>query len=274
MDVGIIYHHDTESTKARSTSYRNEDSESTQARSGDVLCKEKVNMNNSHSFQHQPSKKMYYCYLCMQYERADSLKRHFEQKHSDALGNENRKGECKVMKQGGPQYPWFTTRKDQQQGEADKQTCKETVIEDVKQEKTEKESEVKTENESDELIWVDVLTNMYHQTKDKYCESVNSYMMKGMNAKEAEQAAKHEMLDIHEKLLRNTFVRVLVIAHILKQTNILDEDKREVCRLGKRKARAVFKNAVEKNTLFPETLDSQQNDEDEPAWKKKRTLFG
>ena len=116
------------------------------------------------------------------------------------------------------------------------------------------------------------MTDVYLQTEERFNAIGDEHRMNGMDE---QIAVKREMLDIHEKLLKNTFMRVLVIAHELKQTDIFDEVKKEVCRLRKRKVHDAFKTAVEENTSFRELLeiDALVDDEDEPAWKKKMTLF-
>ena len=59
------------------------------------------------SFQHWQN--MHYCYLCMEYVRADCLKHQIKEKHPDAFGNEW--GIRKDIQR--PIHTWWNTRKDQ-----------------------------------------------------------------------------------------------------------------------------------------------------------------
>ena len=201
---------------------------------------------------------MYECSVCSNtFTRKDSLKRHIQTKHDE--------------KDKWPKRTWA-----EQHEEAMKETRPE--YDELKKNYESAEEVDQSSEDSDcesEPIWDDMIKDVYLQTDKRFDEIAEELRMRGMDEEKVQNAAKLEMLDIHEKLLKKTFMRVLVVAHDLKQTNIFDEVKKEMCRLRKRKVHDAFRKAVDKNTSFRELLeiDAQEDDEEGLAWQKKMTLF-
>ena len=73
-----------------------------------------------------------------------------------------------------------------------------------------------TSDENDEPIWEDMF-NVYLQTEERYYEISDAHIKNGMDEEKAGKAAKREMFDINTKHLKNSFIRVLVVAHNLYQ---------------------------------------------------------